>query len=71
VFGHILILSGKHVRHVIREYVEFFNRARPHQDINQQIPNPSDLVGVPEHERCQIIGVPVLGSLHHDYRWTA
>jgi hypothetical protein len=37
---HILILSEKHVRRVIREYSEFFNQARPHQGIDQQIPTP-------------------------------
>jgi hypothetical protein len=66
---HILILSDKHVRRIIREYCEFFNRARPHQGIEQQIPDPSDRVNVPEHERRQVIGVPVLNGLHHDYRW--
>jgi transposase InsO family protein len=68
---HILILSDKHVRRIIREYCEFFNRARPHQGIEQQIPDPSDRVNVPEHERRQVVGVPVLNGLHHDYRWAA
>jgi putative transposase len=68
---HILILSDKHVRRVIHKYCEFFNRARPHQGIDQHIPELSEIVTIPEHERRQVIGVPVLGGLHHDYRWVA
>ncbi len=65
---HILILSDKHLRHVIHEYCAFFNRVRLHQGLDQQIPDPSDLVCVPEHARREGVGVPVLGGLHHDYR---
>ncbi|MBN1562339.1 MAG: transposase [Anaerolineae bacterium] len=68
---HILILSEKHVRCVIREYCAFFNRARPHQGIDEQIPIPSYDVGLPEHARRKVIGVPILNGLHHDYQWAA
>jgi putative transposase len=68
---HILILSEKHVRRVIGEYCAFFNRARPHQDIGQQIPIPSSNVDLSQHERCEVIGLPVLNGLHHDYQWAA
>ena len=68
---HILILSDRHVRRVIREYCEFFNQARPHQGLDQQIPTPSGITYFPKHERREVIGRPVLGGLHHDYRWAA
>jgi putative transposase len=68
---HILILSEKHARHIIREYCAFFNRARPHQGIDQQIPIPSYDVDLPEHAHREVIGVPVLNGLHHDYQWAA
>ena len=68
---HILILSEKHVQRVIREYSAFFNHARPHQGIEQQIPIPSYDVGLPEYARRQVIGVPILNGLHHDYQWAA
>lgn len=68
---HILILSDQHVRRIMREYCEFFNRARPHQGIEQQIPIPSSGVSSPEQERREVIGLPVLNGLHHDYQWAA
>lgn len=68
---HILILSEKHVRRVIREYCAFFNHARPHQGIDQQIPIPSRDVDLPGHARRKVIAVPILNGLHHDYQWAA
>ncbi len=68
---HILILSEKHVRRVIREYSAFFNHARPHQGIDQQIPIPPYDVSLPEYAHRQVIGIPILNGLHHDYQWAA
>ncbi|GAB4420947.1 MAG: integrase core domain-containing protein [Anaerolineae bacterium] len=68
---HILILSEKHLRRVLREYTAFFNRARPHQGINQQTPEPPVAVHAAADERNAVVSIPVLGGLHHDYRWAA
>jgi putative transposase len=68
---HILILSEKQLHRVLRAYVEYFNRARPHQGIQQQIP---DRYGEPvptDHDGGEILSFPVLGGLHHDYRRSA
>ena len=35
----ILVLSEGHLRRLMREYVGYYNGARPHQEIGQQIPN--------------------------------
>lgn len=71
LLDHILILSERHLQRKIKEYVQYFNRARPHQGIHQQIPYPLGGICVPEHERGDLVSLPVLGGLHHDYRWTA
>ncbi|RPH74675.1 integrase [bacterium] len=70
---HMLILSDHHLYRVVGEYVEYFNRARPRQGLGQRIPDPP-----PEEAVCQateglqrIVGHPVLGGLHHDYRSAA
>jgi putative transposase len=65
----ILILSDRHLRREIKEYITFFNRARPHQGINQQIPEARDTTLPSAHERRNVVALPVLGGLHHDYRW--
>jgi putative transposase len=68
---HILILSEKHGRRIVREYCAFFNRTRPHQDIDQQISIPSRDVDLPDHAGRKVIGIPILNGLHHDYQWAA
>lgn len=46
---HILVLGEQHLYRVIREYVEYFNHARPHQGIGQKIPERD--TAVPEKEQ--------------------
>lgn len=69
---HLLILSERHLHRAIGEYVAYFNHARPHQGLGQRIPDPPDERG---HEdlggSSHVIGYPVLGGLHHDYRRVA
>jgi hypothetical protein len=36
----LLIINQAHLRRVMREYMAFFNTARPHQGLEQQIPVP-------------------------------
>ena len=38
--GKLLIINQAHLRAVMCDHVEFFNTARPHQGIDQQIPVP-------------------------------
>ncbi len=35
---HLLIMNERYLDHVLREYGQYYNRARPHQGIVQQIP---------------------------------
>ena len=67
---HILVLGDQHLHRVIREYVAYFNRARPHQGIEQQIPEGSPLV-LEKQGNGKIVAFPVLNGLYHDYRMAA
>jgi putative transposase len=67
----VLILNEAHAQRIVREYLAFFNHARPHQGIDQQIPVPSDVLPLPSIARHEVVSLPVLGGLHHDYRWAA
>src|SRR5438552_16209399 len=68
---HLLILSEKQLHRVLRSYVAYFNRARPHQGIQQQIPELPVPSAPPHNQREKVIAVPVLGGLHHDSRRVA
>jgi transposase InsO family protein len=68
---HVLILSEAHLRRILTEYVGYFNRARPHQGINQQVPDPGDTAANLLSAGAHVVGFPVLGGLHHAYRKAA
>ena len=59
---HLLILSQRHLRSVLTEYTRYYNTARPHQGLDQQIPIPI----LPSREgsiHCR----DVLAGIIHDY----
>jgi transposase InsO family protein len=68
---HLLVVSEAHLRRVLNEYVQYFNRSRPHQGIDQRIPEPQESTPSASGERGTVIAFPVLGGLHHDYRRAA
>jgi hypothetical protein len=67
---HVLILRGRHLCRVIKEYVRFFNQARPHQGIEQRIPE-GIRSGEGEPGTGEAIAFPVLNGLHHNYQRAA
>jgi putative transposase len=68
---HVIILSERHLRRLIREYVAYFNHALPHQGIDR-IPDPLNADRSDESRTDRpVIAVPVLGGLHHDYQRAA
>ena len=61
---HLLIFNRVHLRRVLREYVDYYDMARPHQGLDQQapIPFPRGPSTGPISRR------DVLGGILHDYR---
>jgi len=68
---HLLIFHEKQLQRVLNEYAAYFNRARPHQGIQQQIPELYGSSGSSTHEGTKVVAVPILAGLHHDYRLVA
>ena len=67
---HVVILCEDHLHRVLREYVTYHAGSRPHQGLGQRIPSFAS-VGPPANEVGEVVAVPVLGGLHHDYRRAA
>jgi putative transposase len=68
---HLFILQEKQLDRVLQAYVQYFNQARPHQGIKQQIPEQYGEPVPPDHDSSKILSFPILGGLHHDYRRSA
>jgi transposase InsO family protein len=68
---HGLVLGEAHLRRVRREYVVCFNGARPHQRVQQRIPDGPEEPVVRPATGGKIQAIPVLGGLHHTYQRAA
>jgi putative transposase len=68
---HLLILEEKQLQRMLNAYVVYFNQARPHQGIQQQIPVTCEVSRPSQHAEGKVITGPILGGLHHDYRKAA
>ncbi len=66
-----LLLGEAHLRRALREYVAYFNAARPHQGLSQRLPVPGEPPGSARHDAGEILAIPVLGGLHHTYQRAA
>jgi putative transposase len=63
---HILIHDDRHLERVTTEYTAYFNQERPHQGIEQRIPDQYDQTrSKPTSGR--ITSKAILGGLHHSY----
>lgn len=60
---HLLILNEPHLEHVLREYCQYYNCARPHQGLRQQIPES----GHQYSEQGAMQRRDILEGLLHDY----
>jgi len=68
--NHFIFLNVQHILDVCREYVEFYNRARPSQALHA-IPQPYPELSKPPPTNGKLIALPVLGGVQHDYRLAA
>jgi len=63
---HILIHEGRHLERVVTEYTAYFNEERPHQGIDQRIP---DYYEAPKSKPTSghVTSKSILSGLHHRY----
>jgi putative transposase len=64
---HVLVLSERHLRRVLREYAGYFNRDRPHQGLAQQVPVVPEAGATLHAAGGRVRVTPILGGLHHAY----
>jgi len=67
---HMFVLGHQHLQRLTNEYVAYYNRWRPHRSLGQKAPcrlrnRRPRLLG------SRIVAKPVLGGLHHIYRFAA
>jgi len=68
---HLLVLQEKQLQRVLNAYVDYFNRSRPHQGIQQQIPDSFGSSRTTSQAGTKVVAHPILAGLHHDFRKAA
>jgi putative transposase len=63
---NVVVLDDPHFHRVVAGYVGYRNASRPHQGIHQQTPVPAEHTA-----EGNIVALPVLSGLHHEYRRAA
>ena len=67
---HVIVLTERHLRRVLREYVSSYNDTRPHQFLGDEPPTgprpPARRGGAQ-----RLASRPILGGLRHEYFWEA
>ncbi len=59
---HLIVIDERHLRAVLAEFADYYNRDRPHRSLALQSPLPSRV-----RARGRVLSRPVLGGLHHVY----
>ena len=63
---HMFVFNERHLQKLVDEFVEYYNRHRPHRSLNQHPPCP--VVPIPTGPPDgRVVATPVLGGLHHVY----
>ncbi len=65
---HFLIVNERQLSRILKAYVEYFNKSRPHQGIGETIPEPKQSGSLLEGK---VVSFPVMGGLHHHYERVA
>jgi transposase InsO family protein len=66
LLDHVIVLNEAHLRRLLRKYVGYYNRDRPHLTLGKDSPEsrPGSARGT-----GKVIAFPRVGGLHHRYEW--
>lgn len=66
--NHVIIFSERHLRRQLKSYTTYYHQARTHLSLDKQCPVPRS---VQDPDQGNIVAIPHLGGLHHEYRRAA
>jgi len=68
ILNHVILFNEDHLRRLMREYVEYYNRDRCHLSLNRDSPSGRAIQKKPS-ESANVISIPKLNELQHRYEW--
>jgi len=61
---HVIVLGEKHLRRILKSYLEYYHRSRTHLALSKDAPEPRTVQPLGMGE---IVELPQVGGLHHRY----
>ena len=68
MLDHVIVLGERHLRRLLRDYVEYYNEDRTHCSLEKDAPCLRPVQTKPSEE-SEVIPLPRVGGLHHRYEW--
>jgi hypothetical protein len=68
ILNHVVIFNGAHLMDLMKSYVDYYNKERPHLTLDRNSPDGREIQNKPS-KSAKIIALPRLGGLHHKYEW--
>ena len=66
--SHVVVLSEQHLKRIVQNYLDYYHDCRTHLSLDHNSPNPRL---VASRDAGEIIAIPRVGGLHHEYRRAA
>lgn len=66
--NHVIIFNENHLRKLLRNYVSYYNKIRPHDSLDNNSPVPRKKHNISDGK---IITIPILNGIHHQYKRVA
>jgi transposase InsO family protein len=67
----LLIVGKRQLERLLRDYVEHYNRERPHRALDPRPPQPSQVIPLRPQPDAAVQRRDRLGGLIHEYAWAA
>jgi len=62
--NHVIVSNERHLRRLLKEYVDYHHRSRTHLSLDKDPPEPRD---IESRTNGNVVSFPMLGGLHHRY----
>lgn len=66
--NHVFVFNENHLRRLMKEYVDYYNKDRCHLTLNRDSPMGRKVENKPL-SNSNVKSSPILGRIHHKYTW--
>jgi len=70
LLDHVVVFSERHLRKLLRDYVEYYHADRCHLALGKDTPEGRAVEEKPS-ETATVLSLPRVGGIHHRYQWSA